>query len=87
MAPANDWARVYVNVSVIDCDSAEALDDLLANTTLGRFVIQRLSNRAVIVDGQQKSQIVRALSRRGQLFRIVDLPTITSDQLADGLIP
>jgi hypothetical protein len=84
VARGHDWARLYVNVSLIDCDSAEVLDDLLANTTLGRFVVERLSDRTVIVDGQQKPQIARALSRRGQAFRIVDLPSIAPDPQVDG---
>jgi hypothetical protein len=87
LAAANDWARLYVNVSLITCESAEALDDLLANTTLGRFVVQRLSDCAVVVDGQQKSQITRALGRRSQSFRIVDLPLVAPETLGRDLLP
>jgi hypothetical protein len=82
--PSNLWARLYVNVSLIDCDSADALDDLLAHTTLGRLVVERLSDRAIIVEGQQKALIARALNRRGQTFRIVDLPPVFPDFSANG---
>ncbi len=78
------WARLYFNVSLIDCDSADALDDLLANTALGRFVVERLSDRAVIIDGQQKALVARALSRRGQAFRVVDLPVVSPAAHNDG---
>ena len=74
MTSSGDWVRLYVNVSLIDCETAEAMDDLLSNTTLGRFVVSRLSECAVLIDGQQKTSVTRALSRRGQLFRVVDLP-------------
>jgi hypothetical protein len=75
---------LYVNVSLIDCDSADALDDLLAHTTLGRLVIERLTDRAIIVDGQQKTLIMRALNRRGQTFRIVDLPPMFPETSLNG---
>ncbi|HEX5416913.1 MAG TPA: hypothetical protein VFZ25_14715 [Chloroflexota bacterium] len=68
------WARLYYNVSLIDCDSPEVLEEILATLGIAEFVIARLSDRAVIVDGQRKSQIARALARRGQAYRVVDLP-------------
>jgi hypothetical protein len=76
---AKRWARLYYNVTLIECDSPEALDDLLAHTPLGQLVVQRVSDRAVIVDGQQKSLIARSLGRRGHSFRIVDLPPVRAD--------
>lgn len=84
MAGSREWARLYFNVSLINCDSSDVLDDLLANTTLGRFVVERLSDRAVIVDAQHKALVARALNRRGQLFRIVDLPSRSPSTMAGG---
>ncbi len=84
VAADTDCARLYVGVCLIDCDSAETLDDLLASSALERFVVRRLSDRSVVVDGQQKAQIARLLSRRGQPFRVVDLPSIAVEWLVDG---
>ena len=70
----DDWARLYYNVCLIDCDSPAVLEEILATLGLNSFVICRLSERAVVVDGQRKNQIARALARRGQAYRIVDLP-------------
>jgi len=70
----DDWARLYYNVSLIDCDSPEVLEEILATLGIDQFVITRLSDRSVIVDGQRKAQITRALARRGQAYRVVDLP-------------
>jgi hypothetical protein len=82
LAGSREWARLYCNVSLIDCDTCDVLDDLLANTPLGRFVVERLSDRAVIVDAQHKALVARALNRRGQLFRIVDLPSRSPSTMA-----
>jgi len=74
VAERDDWARLYYNVCLIDCDSQEILEEILTTLGLNAFVISRPSDRTVIVDGQRKNQIVRALARRGQAYRIVDLP-------------
>ena len=66
------WARLYYNVSLVECESADVLDELLAVPGLSRFVIRRVSENAILVDGRQRAQIVRALARRGQPHRIVD---------------
>lgn len=71
---SDGWARLYFNVTLIDCDSPEVLEEILATLRLDQYVIARLSDRSVVVDGQRKTQITRALARRGQAYRIVDLP-------------
>jgi hypothetical protein len=83
--PASDaWGRLYCNVSLIDCESKEILDELLAALPPGRFVIRRLSDRTIIVDGQQKTSLSRLLARRGQPFRIVDLPPTSPEELREA---
>lgn len=74
LASRQGWARIYDNVSLIECESKDVLDDLLNLLNLGRFVVARVSERAVLVDGQQKAAIARALARRGHPHRITDLP-------------
>jgi hypothetical protein len=78
------WARLYCNVSLIDCESKEVLDELLATLSLDRFVLRRLSDRTIIVDGQHKPPLARALARRGRPFRIVDLPAAFPSNWRDG---
>ncbi len=73
MVLAQGWARLYYNVSLIECDSREILDEILSVLDLQRFVVARISDRSVILDGAQKSQIARALARRGHPCRITDL--------------
>ncbi len=73
MTSAQGWARLYYNVSLIECESKEILDELLSILDIQRFVIARISDRSIIVDGAQKSQVARALARRGHPFRITDL--------------
>lgn len=67
------WARLYYNVSLVECDSKEALDELLSALGVGRYVVARVSDCTAIVDGQQKSQIARVLARRGHPYRVTDL--------------
>jgi hypothetical protein len=67
------WARLYYNVSLVETESSDVLEELLATTDLKRFIISRLSDRCVIIDGKQRTPLIRALSRRGHAFRIVDL--------------
>ncbi|HUX88156.1 MAG TPA: hypothetical protein VMW65_14230 [Chloroflexota bacterium] len=73
MAPSTSWARLYYNVCLVETETSDALDELFATADLKRFVITKLSDRCVVVDGKQKTQLVRALSRRGRAFRIVEL--------------
>lgn len=73
MTLAQGWARLYYNVSLIECDSEEILDEILTAFDLRRFVVARISDRSVIVDGQQKPLIARALARRGYPYRVTDL--------------
>jgi hypothetical protein len=74
------WARLYYNVSLVECESANVLDELLAVPGFTRLVLRRVSDRVILVDGRQRAQIVRALARRGQLHRIVDGPATTPDR-------
>lgn len=67
------WARLYYNVSLIDCESKEILDELLATTALEQYGIQRLSDCCLVIDSRQKAVIQRALARRSYPFRITDL--------------
>ena len=67
------WARLYFNVSLIECDSKEILDEILATTGLGAQVVHRVSDRCVVVDSHQKAAVQRALARRGYPSRVVDL--------------
>lgn len=73
MASNQSWARVYYNVSLIECDSKEALDELLSAHGLDRYAVARISDRAVVVDGQNKAQTARALARLGHSYRVSDL--------------
>jgi len=74
-----DWARLYYNVSLIDCASKEALDELLTTSSLGEHLLYRLSDRTVVVDARQKAQIQRVLARRSFPYRLVDLPAARPD--------
>jgi len=64
---------VYYNVSLIECDSKEALDELLSLHGLDRYVVARVSDLAVVVDGQQKAQTARILARLGHSYRVSDV--------------
>ena len=73
MTTGAGWARLYHGASVIDCDSPDVLDEILTTSNLGEAVVRRLSDRTVVVDDHQKVLIVRALARRGQPYRLIDL--------------
>jgi hypothetical protein len=73
VAIRSDWVRLYFNVSLLECESAEVLDELIGSLGLDRYVVHRLTDRAVVVDNQQKAALTRALARRGQPYRITDL--------------
>lgn len=73
MTADTDWARLYVGVSLIDCDSPEVLDELLNTSAIGDCIVQRLSDRTIVVDAQRKTHLLRALARRGHPYRLVDL--------------
>jgi hypothetical protein len=55
---------VLVGVSVIECADKVALDELLAGG-LQRFVVQRLSDTAAIVDHQQVAAVTQVLRKHG----------------------
>ena len=87
MSLQTSWARLYYNVSLVECESSDVLDELLATPGLSRLVIRRVSQRVILVDGRQRAQIVRALARRGQPHRIVDGPAAAPDKLnPDGIL-
>lgn len=73
LASAAGWARLYYNVSLIDCASKEALDDVLKALAAGHCIVARVSDHCVIVDERQRAAIARALGRRGHPYRITDL--------------
>lgn len=73
-------ARVYYNVSLIDCASPELLNELRSSLGLDAYVICQVSERTVLVNSARKTQLARALSRRGLPFRIVDLPPMVSSR-------
>jgi hypothetical protein len=87
MSVQPSWARLYYNVSVVECESPDVLDELLTTPGLSRFVIRRVSERVILVDGRQRAQIVRALARRGQPHRIVDGPVAAPEKPDAGGSP
>ena len=74
------WSRLYYNASLVECESSDVLDELLALPGLSRFVIRRVSERVILVDGRQRAQLVRLLARRGQPHRIVDGPISAAER-------
>lgn len=84
MESGAEWARLYYNVSLIDCESKEILDELIATSGLQSFVVTRLSDRCVVVDGSKKVQIQRALARRAYPCRIVDLAPRVPTRVGEG---
>jgi hypothetical protein len=74
MSPTPPWSRLYYNVSLVECESSDVLDELMAIPALAKLVIRRISERVILVDGRQRTPIVRALARRGQPHRIIDGP-------------
>jgi hypothetical protein len=84
VAPTRGWARLYCNVCAIDCESKVALDELLAALSIDQWVVQRISDRTILVDGLQRNQITRALARLGNPYRIVDLPPVNPEAPAGG---
>lgn len=81
------WARLYYNVSLVECESSDVLDELLATPGLSRLVIRRVSDRVILVDGRQRTQVVRALARRGQPHRIIDGTLSAPDRPGTAGIP
>lgn len=78
MPTSHGWGRLYYNVSVIDCETKEVLDELLRSSELEKFVVRHLSDRSVIVNTQDKAKISRVLARRGHPYRVIDLPPKTA---------
>ncbi|MGH2458685.1 MAG: hypothetical protein ACRDIY_07445 [Chloroflexota bacterium] len=73
MATDQSWARLYHNVSLVECDSKDVLDELLSLHGLDLVVVARISDRVAVVDGQQRAQTARALARLGHSYRVTDL--------------
>jgi len=72
-------ARLYYNVTLVECESADLLDEILASPAFARLVVRQLTDRAILIDGRHKTRISRALARRGQSYRVVDGPTLPLD--------
>jgi hypothetical protein len=84
MSAPPPWARLYYSVSLVECDSPDVLDELMTTPGLSRFVLRRVSDRVILVDGRQRTQLVRALARLGQPHRIVDGASSTPEKLDEG---
>ncbi|CAA9579916.1 MAG: UDP-glucose 4-epimerase [uncultured Thermomicrobiales bacterium] len=62
-------ARLYRNLSLIECADAATLAEVLAGPT-GRHVVRRLSDTVVVVDHTQVEPILKALSKAGYTPRV-----------------
>ena len=84
MSAPSPWARLYYNISLVECDTADVLDELLTIPGLSRFVLRRVSDRVILVDGRQRTLLVRALARRGQPYRIIDWSSTYPEKSDEG---
>ncbi len=62
-------ARLFRNLSLIECADAATLAEVLAGPA-GRHVVRRLSDRVVVVDHTQVEQILKALRKAGYTPRV-----------------
>jgi fructose-1,6-bisphosphatase/inositol monophosphatase family enzyme len=62
-------ARLYRNLSLIECADATTLTEVLAGPT-GRHVVRRLSDTVVVVDHAQADTILKALRKAGYTPRV-----------------
>ncbi len=63
-------ARLYRNISLIECADATTLAEVLAGPA-GRHVVRQLSDTVVVVDHTQVEPILKALRKAGYTPRIV----------------
>jgi hypothetical protein len=62
-------ARLYRNLSLIECADSTTLAEVLAGPA-GRHVVRRLSETVVVVDHAQVDTILKALRRAGYTPRV-----------------
>lgn len=62
-------ARLYRNLSLIECADAATLTEVLAGPT-GQYVVRRLSDTVVVVDHSQVEPILKALRKAGYTPRV-----------------
>ena len=62
-------ARLYRNLSLIECADPTTLAEVLAGPA-GRHVVRRLSDTVVVVDHAQVDVILKALRRAGYTPRV-----------------
>jgi EAL domain-containing protein (putative c-di-GMP-specific phosphodiesterase class I) len=63
-------ARLYRNISLIECADAATLAEVLAGPA-GRHVVRQLSETVVVVDHTQAEPILKALRKAGYTPRII----------------
>ncbi len=62
-------ARLYRNLSLIECADAATLAEVLAGPT-GRHIVRHLSDTVVVVDHSQVEPILKALRKAGYTPRV-----------------
>ena len=62
-------ARLYRNLTLIECADAATLSEVLAGPT-GQQVVRRLSDTVVVVDHSQVEPILKALRKAGYTPRV-----------------
>ena len=62
-------ARLFRNLSLIECADAATLAEVLVGPT-GRHVVRRLSDTIVVVDHTQVEPILKALRKAGYTPRV-----------------
>ncbi len=62
-------ARLYRNLSLIECADEATLTEVLAGP-IGRHVVRRLSETVVVVDHAQAEVILKALRKAGHTPRV-----------------
>jgi len=67
--PARD-ARLYRNISLIECADAATLAEVLAGPA-GRHIVRQLSDTVVVIDHTQVEPILKALRKAGYTPRII----------------
>jgi hypothetical protein len=60
---------LYANIALIECADPAALAEALG-AGLDRFVVQRLSDRAVVVDHERLEDALKLLRRQGQTPKV-----------------
>jgi hypothetical protein len=71
-AGATNLPDLFVNVALVECADAAVAEELLRGA-LGRFLVNRISDRVVAVDHERLDDVLKALRRQGQT------PTVTRE--------